>query len=86
MSCGLPAGNVGFMRPDGTDRTAQHHAFFMSGGCTRALLEEVLRLRERVEELERADPVPALDPDEDRCPHGMFYSGAGACPKCGEPE
>lgn len=20
--------------------------------------------------------------DEDRCPHGMFYSGAGACPCC----
>lgn len=21
----------------------------------------------------------------DRCPHGMFFSGAGACPGCGEP-
>lgn len=23
------------------------------------------------------------EPDEDRCPHNMFYSGAGACPQCG---
>ena len=22
-------------------------------------------------------------PDDDRCPHGMFYTGAGACPACG---
>jgi hypothetical protein len=21
---------------------------------------------------------------EDHCPHGMFYSGAGACPSCGQ--
>jgi len=21
--------------------------------------------------------------EEDRCPHGYFYSGAGACPQCG---
>ena len=21
--------------------------------------------------------------DDGRCPHGMFYSGAGACPACG---
>jgi hypothetical protein len=21
--------------------------------------------------------------DDDRCPHGMFYTGAGACPACG---
>ena len=23
------------------------------------------------------------DLEEDRCEHGMFFSGAGACPKCG---
>ena len=22
--------------------------------------------------------------DEGRCPHGMFYSGAGSCPMCSE--
>ena len=22
--------------------------------------------------------------DDDRCPHGMFFTGAGACPKCRE--
>lgn len=22
------------------------------------------------------------DPPEDRCPHGMFHTGAGACPAC----
>lgn len=21
--------------------------------------------------------------EENRCPHGMFYTGAGACPQCG---
>lgn len=25
----------------------------------------------------------APDEVEDRCEHGMFYSGAGACPQCG---
>lgn len=28
-------------------------------------------------------PLPA-DDDEGRCPHGMFYTGAGACPACRE--
>lgn len=29
-----------------------------------------------VAELEKED-------EADRCPHGMFYTGAGACPACG---
>lgn len=24
-----------------------------------------------------------IEQEEDRCPHGMFYTGAGACPACG---
>jgi len=35
----------------------------------------------------KVEAAPRLDGDfeekEDRCPHGMFYSGAGACPMCG---
>lgn len=28
-------------------------------------------------------PAEADDDDANRCEHGMFFSGAGACPKCG---
>jgi hypothetical protein len=24
-----------------------------------------------------------LEPDDGRCPHGAFFTGAGACPQCG---
>ena len=26
----------------------------------------------------------AAYPEDDRCPHGMFFTGAGACPQCGD--
>lgn len=29
------------------------------------------------------DQPDAGEPDPDRCKHGMFFSGAGACPECG---
>lgn len=29
-------------------------------------------------------PSPINKDDEDRCEHGMFFSGAGACPACGQ--
>ncbi len=29
------------------------------------------------------DYLKSSDPDDDRCEHGMFFSGAGACPQCG---
>lgn len=39
--------------------------------------------------IESAYGDPEADDETMRCPHGMFYSGAGACPMCGrgaEPE
>jgi len=32
----------------------------------------------------RPDERAPLPGDEGRCPHGMFYTGAGACPGCRE--
>lgn len=32
---------------------------------------------------DRFQTIP-LAKSEDRCPHGMFFSGAGACPQCGK--
>jgi DMSO/TMAO reductase YedYZ molybdopterin-dependent catalytic subunit len=32
---------------------------------------------------ERAPYVEINEAQPDRCPHGMFYTGAGACPCCG---
>lgn len=34
-------------------------------------------------ELDYSVPEPQSTDGEDRCEHGMFFSGMGACPQCG---
>lgn len=62
-----------------------HGAGFEEVTCETTRAEGLARLRE-YRENEPGVPfklvTKRLPIDDGRCPHGMFYSGAGGCPAC----
>lgn len=64
-----------------------HYSKLIAGGGRAQLPEDACRCEEpvRVEGsvLCRKCLGNLPSADEDRCKHGMFFSGAGACPQCG---
>lgn len=47
------------------------------------LHEAQVQLRIALYQAERVAELFETKGESDRCEHGMFFSGAGACPKCG---